>query len=232
MSVRVIALDIEASNNKSPKGQFVIAVGVAFIDCEIGSKEVSNFSSKRFQMHNIKFPSRDNQCVFDKQGKIVLVPDDYGSYDKDTWDNFWATDKVCDFVRRDLLIPASHIIDDSPVWREIRDQVDHYVKTVPAPGKVVIVSDNPAFDIGVIDAHLRLVSAPDRQWSLLYIPKGDTGYTYSSIGSPNTAWKLRQKGVLSYDDVKLDTTHSHYPEDDALSIAKDYASFITTYGRE
>jgi hypothetical protein len=229
MLVRVIALDIEASNNISPKEPFVIAVGIAYIDCEIGTKDVSNFSSKRFQLHNIKFPSRANQCVFDKQGKIVDTPDDYGSYDRDTWECFWATDKVSDNLRRDLLIPASHIIDDAPVWREIRDTVDLYVKT--APGKVVVVSDNPAFDIGVIDAHLRPLSE-SAQWSLLYLPTGDTGYKYNSIRSPNTAWKLRRKGVLIYDDVKIDTTHSHYPEDDALYIAKDYVSFITTYGME
>lgn len=227
--VRVIALDIETSNNISPNGPFVIAVGIAYIDCVIGTKDVSNFSTKRFQLHNIRFPSRAYQCVFDKQGKIVDMPDDYGSYDQNTWESFWATDKVSDSLRRDLLIPASHIIDDDPVWREIRDTVDLYVKT--APDKVVVVSDNAAFDIGIIDAHLRPLSE-SKQWSLLYLPTGDTGYNYNSIRSPNTAWKLRRKGVLTYDDVKIDTTHSHYPEDDALGIAKDYASFITTYGME
>lgn len=228
MRVRVIAVDIEASSNTLSYNPFVIAAGVAYIDCEIGSKEVSG-ACKRFQFRSIRLPTQHGVVVVNNAGEVTGTPDDYGFYDKDTWDTFWATDKVTNEVRANLLIPANRDGCNNTIWKELRAEIDLYTKT--APEKVVLVSDNAAFDIGVIDMHLRAVVEKNMPWSLLYLPHED-GYKYSPIRSTNTAWKLREKGVLAYEDVKIKTCHSHSPEDDALAIAKDYASYITTYGME
>jgi len=177
--------------------------------------------------------------MMDKDGNILNRDGfvNYGDFEPRCWDEFWSKQPAD--VRRELLCG-----DDGPnscTWAEMRGWIDELCSDAVAAGRTpIIVSDNPAFDIGVTDSELRKLRSadPESPWSLLYIPCKMTGGvvcppSYSSIRSPNTAWKLRDKGIIDYPDITVEgAEHTHLPENDALYIAMNYVSFISKYGME
>jgi hypothetical protein len=237
---RVIAIDLQSTGATGGK---IVAAGVAYCDGEVGALKCEGHGSRRFQFAGITLPTVDGEGVLNDNGDIVNPEGvlDYGSFEPLCWEEFWA--HLSSSVRYELLLATKKFPPNSDTWREVRVHINELcTEAVLAGRKPVIVSDNPAFDIGVTDSELRKLGSEnpndDPPWSLLYIPcKVKHGVvcppSYSPIRTTNTAWKLREKGIIDYPDITVEgAEHSHLPEEDAMGLATNYVSFISRYWME
>jgi hypothetical protein len=246
---RAIAVDLESTGATGGK---IVAAGIAYCDGEVGALKVTEHGMRRYQFGDFTTPTVDGESVLDKDGNIVNKEGvlEYGSFEPRCWNEFWAKQSAS--LRCELLCGITSDLNDPSTWANMRDWINVLCSEAVLAGRTpIIVSDNPAFDIGVTDSELRKLVLPvavnnvheihpDDQppWSLLYIPsKMEDGVvcppSYSSIRSPNTAWKLREKGIIDYPDIAVEgAEHTHLPENDALFIAANYVSFISKFGME
>lgn len=233
---RIIGIDIEHS------GSVPTNIGIAYYDGEVGSYINSKTNVCRFNLHDRQLPfDQEGNCIYNPDGSIRKYASilGYGDFTPDCVDEFW--NKLPDNVRGELLFPPGSVCNDASTWNEFYITVMAWcMEAVLHDRRPVIVSDNPAFDIGecnkyldqyCIDASLFRIPQKrdkDKVASLLY-----GNLTYSSIRQPNTAKKLRDRGILVYSDITIEgVSHTHMPEQDALCTALDYASFVTAYGLE
>jgi hypothetical protein len=237
---RVIAVDLESTGATGGK---IVAGGVAYADGEVGALKIMDHGMRRYQFGGFTNPTIDGESMMDKDGNILNREGfvDYGDFEPRCWDEFWAKQPAD--VRRELLCGQAG--QNRHTWADMRGWIDMLCSEAVLAGRTpILVSDNPAFDIGITDSELHKLASPNLDpndhppWSLLYIPckmKGGVVCppSYSSIRSPNTAWKLRDKGIIDYPDITVEgAEHTHLPENDALYIVMSYISFIARYGME
>ncbi len=169
-------------------------------------------------------------CVGTPDGKVLtkqrwcLEPLHGDIIDPDCWTEFWA----------DPERPENMVI-----WNEIQEAAKHpaivvaefttFLRTLAATyERVKIVSDNPAFDTGMIDALLHRVDPAFG--SLRYLG----GKTYRSIGDPGQMLKgaylgrpaLKQEYEAWRATLGDKVKHDHRPENDAESIYYDYVFLL------
>jgi hypothetical protein len=245
MPSRVIAIDIECAGTPLCK---VPVAGLAYYDVALPSDAPVKPSSglETFRFHGIKPPcDADGPLWADGvwrepspgRWQASHEPPDPGDFEPRCLDEFWFNPKALCPLRRQVILGDCCRMDNveyhnDGMWNAMMETIDTWCKEALELGLTpVLVSDNAGFDVGIADHEIRTRTGLP---GLLYLfSKTPEERSYTSVRSPNTAWKLRAKGVLSYDSIEvIGAVHNHMPANDALSIAVDYSSYIAAYGAE
>lgn len=171
-----IAIDIEKTGSTS--GSKVISVGIAMVWPD-GTHKERLFSFARPKFPKTKYgevlaPTLvvgiEGDPVLDKEtkwpewtaawmNKVAQLPIvDYGDFEPRCWNEFWSqTDKKTGYHNINALIAnlewGLQEKTDNEIWYEVRHTIDLWCIEVIEKGfKPRIVSDNPGFDVGVVNA--------------------------------------------------------------------------------
>ena len=229
----VIAIDAETTGSNYNE-HAVIAVGVACV-CVSAHEDPRILSTRRFtSCATIKFPT-------DSTGSLRRAKDggfnapvgpivDYGDFEPRCWDEFWCQNL---HILEQLTAPNN----GHPDLDEIRYYIDRIctkVHEATPTAKIIIVSDNPAFDLGRIDHEICCSIRPHHTkhgpLPLNYIFKGGTIREYNGIDSTDNFYELREAGVIKFEVPECPVEHNHLPENDATTIAWKYAHITKQLG--
>jgi len=137
--------------------------------------------------------------------------EDLGSFDKDCWEKFWTK-------QPQTLIESLQIDSHTQKFgfQKFSTWLDGIEREFPEEKfNVKFVSDNPAFDIGNIDANLEKYC---ERKSMMYSSSGN----YRSITNPCDMLKMVPKNSLKEMMEKIPARHTHDPADDAEYIYHQY----------
>ena len=270
----VIALDIE----KTGVGGKIISVGIACVDSDI--KET--IEKRLIHFPRPAFPCDHRGSLFTAEAKLPQCKDDteqmigvfrepegpicdYGDFEKRCADEFWLKNPEALIANIQWNEgPLNELVADEKEWVDEKSDMASIALVYATVyrlctdaleiGKDVrIVSDNPAFDIGSLDAELECLvhayrveqgrvdfSAPQPDWrtnpcvTLNYLPRKqnrDETYdvVYTSVRDTGRYWAAMKAKLI--EEVKVDDTkpHDHRADNDAEHIASFYANCVSVY---
>lgn len=213
--VRYIALDIECPGANVLKNP-IIAVGMAWVDRNDADDSIVCAGSR---LWTFPFKRPDPQS------------DEWSTFEPRCWNEFWINQQhTLSMIERHTA--GQQFASEKDIWNDIRATLDGLtMQTKANQGKAVLVSDNPAYDIGRINTEL---SRYDIQ-TFDYLSK-ETGAprSYSSVRFTGTIQRLNKLGKLhiKYDVPDIPFQHDHMPQNDAMVIAWKYACADVQIGIE
>lgn len=230
IALRYIGIDIEAAGANTRQNP-ILAIGVATFD-RLADGSVHRGPRTTFKRTDIFFP-KDARGSIEYNG-VIRLPEggivDFGDFEERCWNEFWsknlpALENVATVYGKDRFMNA---------W-DFRQYIDSLVDdAAKVSGRAIIVSDNPAFDVGRVNDWLCNAALKNSTLQTLeYLPNSETGErVYTSIRSTCTLQCMKRRKIVQYNVPKIDVRHDHLPENDAATIAWEYACADTALGLE
>lgn len=184
----------------------VVAVGVATVVVD-GGGDITITEQKRWAI----------RCKLPQALGSELV---YNDFEPRCWDEFWVpkAGPVLTWLQKENEEGTALTVAEA--MQELRTFIDTVCTAFPEC-VCRVVSDNPAFDAGILSHMLATHGHKPLEWQRRPDRKDDYRYCGVRCGTP--VYILRKKGAVSFDLPDCPMQHTHFPDEDAARIAWKYA---------